>query len=141
MLLLFADNETVTVNGRFLQVPDTTNGEVKLCVSSESVANTDMTVVLAHQWDNTKKLLAYFLNATANCARAPDTGDYIFGVFTQNGDNILKAPATPPMISFATMPISEYCTEKFQEVQTVSQTLIQWIIHFVTGLSVVHLAR
>ena len=128
MLLLFADNETVTVDGRFLRVPDTTNREVKLCVSSESVANTDMTVVLAHKQDNPKKLLAYFLNATANCARAPDTGDYIFGVFIQNGDNILKAPATPPTISFYTMPISEYCTEKYR----LSQTFIQWIIHFVT---------
>ena len=141
MLLLFAGNELVTVNGTFLHVPDTANGEVNLCISSESIANTDMAVVLAHQWDNPKKLLAYFLSATTYCTRAPDTGDYIFAVFAQNGDNILKAPATPPMISFATMPISEYCTEKFQEVQTVSQTLIQWIIHFVTGLSVVHLAR
>ena len=106
MLLLFADNELVTVNGTFLHVPDTANGEVNLCISSKSIDNTDMAVVLAHHWDNPKKLLAYFLNATANCARAPDTGDYIFGVFTQNGDNILKALATPPMISFATMPMS-----------------------------------
>ena len=110
MLLLFADNELVTVNGTSLHVPDTANGEVNLCISSESIANTDMAVVLAYQWDNPKKLLAYFLNATANCARAPDTGDYIFGVFTQNGDNILKAPATPPTISFDVLPISEYCT-------------------------------
>ena len=113
MLLLFADNELVTVNGKSLYVPDTANGEVNLCISSGSVANTDMTVVLAHKQDNPKKLLAYFLSAATNCTRAPDTGDYIFGVFNQNGDNILKAPATPPMISFATMPISEYCTEKF----------------------------
>ena len=122
MLLLFADNETVAVNGTFLLVPDATNREVNLCISSESIANTDMTVVLAHQWDNPKKLLAYFLNATANCARAPDTGGYIFGVFTQNGDNILKAPATPPTISLYTLPISEYCTEKFQKAQTLTNS-------------------
>ena len=83
ILLLFVDNELVTVNGTSLHVPDTTNGEVKLCVSSESIANTDMTVVLAHQWDNAKKLLAYFLSATTSCTRAPDTGDYIVAVFAQ----------------------------------------------------------
>lgn len=128
MLFLFADNELVAVNGISLHVPDTANGEVDLCISSESVANTDMAVVLAHKQDNPKKLLAYFLSAATNCTRAPDTGDYIFGVFIQNGDNILKAPATPPTISFYTMPISEYCTEKYR----LSQTFIQWIIHFVT---------
>ena len=131
MLFLFADNELVAVNGISLHVPDTANGEVDLCISSESVANTDMAVVLAHKQDNPKKLLAYFLSAATNCTRAPDTGDYIFGVFTQYGDNILKAPATPPTISFATLPISEYCTHKYR----LSQTLFQWNTHFVTSLS------
>ena len=113
MLFLFADNELVAVNGTFLHVPGTTNGEVNLCISSESITNTDMAVVLAHKQDNPKKLLAYFLSAVTNCTRAPDTGDYIFGVFTQYGENILKVPAGPYIIYFASLPISEYCTEKF----------------------------
>ena len=95
------------MNGTFLQVPDIANTELKLCVSFQSSTTNDRTIVLAHHIGNTKKLSAYLLNTT-NCTTAPAPGDYVVGVFTQNGDNALKPPATPPTISIDSITISEY---------------------------------
>ena len=105
---VFADEEFVSVNGTFLQVPDIANTEVKLCVFFQSSTTNDRIIVLVHHIDNIEKLSAYFLNAT-NCTTAPAPGSYVVGVFIQNGDSTLKVPATSPTISVATRLISEYC--------------------------------
>ena len=107
MLLRYADDEVVSVNGTFLEVPNTTNAEVELCVSFGSSANTDGTVVLAHRQGDPRKLLRYTLNAI-NCTTAPPAGDYIVGVFTQTRSNVLREPATTPTFSFSMIPNSEY---------------------------------
>ena len=100
-------DEVIFVNGMLLKVPDVTNTELKLCVTFESSTITDGTVVLAHHLNNRNKLSAYYLNTT-NCITPPPPGNYGVGVFTQSHDNILKAPATLPIISLDTVPISEY---------------------------------
>ena len=102
-MCVFAAKEVISVNGTFLRLPDVTNSGVKLCVSFGSSTNTDGTVVLAHRINDCNRLLAYFFNTT-NCLTAPAAGDYIFGSFSRNGDNIMEAPVTLSTIS---LPISE----------------------------------
>ena len=97
-------DEVVSVNGTFLEVPNVTNTELKLCVYFKS-SNIDGIVVLAHHTDDPEKLLAYFLNTT--CATPPPPGGYIIGVFTQSRYNTLEEPATPLTISVHIVSISE----------------------------------
>lgn len=104
---VYTDDEVVSVNGRSLEVPNTTNAEVKLCVSFGTTTSTDGTVVLAHRQGDPKTLLAYNLNTT-NCTTAPPAGEYIVGVFTQTRSNVLREPATTPTFSFSMIPNSEY---------------------------------
>ena len=102
-MCVFAAKEVISVNGTLLEVPNTTNSGVKLCVSFGSSTNTDGTVVLAHRINDCNRLLAYFLNTT-NCFTAPAAGDYIVVAFSQNGDNIMEVPVT---LSTNSLPISE----------------------------------
>ena len=101
-----AADEVASVNGTFLEVPNITNAEFKLCVYFKS-SNIDGIVVLAHHTDHPEKLLAYFLNTT--CATPPPPGSYIIGVFIQSRYNTLEEPATPLTISVGIVSISEYC--------------------------------
>ena len=103
--MIFCVGSDVSVNGTFLQVPDIANTEMELCVFFQSSSSSDRIIVLVHHRDDPKKLSAYLLNAT-NCTTAPPPGGYVIGVLTQNGDNALKPPGTPPTISIDT--ISEY---------------------------------
>ena len=107
ILCVFVDDEAVSVNGTFLQVPDIANTEVKLCVSFQYSSSSDRIIVLVHHRGDPKKLSAYFMN-TSNCTTAPTPGVYVVGVFTQSHDSTLKPPASPPTISVGTVPISEY---------------------------------
>ena len=92
-----------------LEVPDTANSELKLCVSFESntSSNSDGVVVFVHHIDNLKRLSAYILDET-NCTTALASGNYSVGVFTWDGESTLNEPATPPTISVDIVPISEY---------------------------------
>ena len=108
--MFYADDEVVSVNGIFLEVPNVTNtitAKMKLCVSFGPNTSTDGTIVLAHHYGDPRKLLMYNLNTT-NCTTAPPAGDYIVGVFTQTRGNDLKVPATSPTFSFHSVPNSEY---------------------------------
>ena len=117
--------------GPFLKVPDIVNAEVNLCVSIKPDASSDKIIVLAHRIDDTEKLSAYNLTTT-NCTAAPAPGDYVIGVFTQNGDSVLKEPATPPTISIDIVPISEYYMYilifAYSDFGQLKLTLKQWSI-------------
>ena len=102
-----AGSEVLLVPGTMLEVPDIADADVKLCVSIEPDPSSDIIIVLAYHNDDPEKLLAYFLDVT-NCTTAPAPGSYIFGVFVQNEDKIMKEPVTPPTIFFNTVSISEY---------------------------------
>ena len=98
-------DDTASVNGTFLEVPDIINAE--LCVSFESNSKVNGTVLLAQRIDDPEKLLVFFPDST-NCAMAPPPGGYSLGVFTQSSENTLQEPATPLTISVHIVPISEY---------------------------------
>ena len=95
------------MNGTFLQVPDTVNAKLMLCVSFGYSTSTEGTVVLAHPVNDSKILSAYFLN-TSNCTSPLDAGYYTVGVFNKSSKNTLEEPVTPPTFSFYTELISEY---------------------------------
>ena len=127
---MFADNEAVSVNGTFLQVPDIANTEVKLCVSFQSSSSSDRIIVLVHHRGDPKKLSAYFMN-TSNCTTAPTPGVYVVGVLTQSHDSTLKIPATPPTISVGTVPISEYYYKIFKAViLLIKRVLLSWVASY-----------
>ena len=102
-----AADEVTFVNGTSLEIPAIANVEVKLCVYFPSSTGDNKIILLAHRRGDPNKLLAYYLNMT-RCTTPPPPGDYGVGVFTQNGDYLLKAPAAPPTISINIMSISEY---------------------------------
>ena len=104
---VYADDEIVSVNGISLDVPDTVNAEVRLCVSFGPNTSTDGTVVVAHRQGDPKTLLAYNLTTT-DCTTAPPAGNYIVGVFTQTRGNALRELATTPTFSFDFVSKSEY---------------------------------
>ena len=106
---MYAGHDIVSVNGTFLEVPNITYiyTEVKLCVSFDSIASIDGTVVFAHRTDKPNELLAYNLNTT-NCTTAPPAGNYIVGVFIQNGNDFLEEPAISPSIFIHTVLKGEY---------------------------------
>ena len=93
MCILTAD-KLVSVNGTFVKVKST---EMQVCVSFDCIASDKKIVVVAHHADDDdqEELSAY----TSNCFTAPAAGNYMVGVFTQNGDSSLEAPATFPTIS------------------------------------------
>ena len=95
------------VQGTLIEVPDPgMNTELQLCISFESNTSSDQIVVLAHHTDNPTKLSAYY--SPDSCLKPPTAGSYIFAVFTQNGDNTLEPPATPPEILIHTMSTCKY---------------------------------
>ena len=102
---VYAGDEVVSVSGISLKVPDATNANVKLCVSFGLNTISDGTVVVAHHQGDPRKLLRY--NFTTNCTTAPPAGNYIVGVFTQSGSNVLREPATPPTLSVEIVSNSE----------------------------------
>ena len=90
-----------------MEVPNPAmNAELQLCISFESNTSSDPIVVLAHHTDNPTKLFAYY--SPGNCLRPPTAGNYIFAIFTQNSDNTLEPPATPPEILIRTMSTCKY---------------------------------
>ena len=107
MVFFFCADEVPSVDGKFLEVPDTANAEVKLCVSFGPNTSIEGTVVLAHPINDSRKLSAYFLN-TSNCTAPLNAGYYTVGVFTKSSKTTLEVPVTPPTFSFYTEPISEY---------------------------------
>ena len=95
------------IEGTLIEVPDPAmNTELQLCICFESNTSSDQIVVLAHHTDNPTKLSAYY--SPDNCLKPPTAGSYIFAVFTQNSDNTLEAPATPPEILIHTMSTCKY---------------------------------
>ena len=105
--LFFCADGVPSVNGTFLQVPDTVNAKLKLCVSFGYSTSTEGTVVLAHPVNDSKRLSAYFLN-TSNCTSPLDAGYYTVGVFNKSSENTLEEPVRPPTFSFDNDSISEY---------------------------------
>ena len=106
-LCVFTANQLISVNGTFVKVKST---EIQVCVSFDCITSNKRMVVLAHHVDDDdqEELSAY----TSNCFTAPAAGNYMVGVFTQNGDNSLEAPGTFPTISnqFSAPPTPAFCT-------------------------------
>ena len=95
------------VEGTLIEVPEPSNNmELQLCISFESSTDSDQIVVLAHHTDKPTRLSAYY--SPVNCLRPPTAGSYIIAVFTQNSDNTLEPPATPPEILIRTLSACKY---------------------------------
>lgn len=108
-ILIMCAANGASVIGRFEEIPQDPNGQVKLCITFDSSTSGDEIVVFAHNVDDPEKLASYHLNLKkSNCTSAPDLeGGYFFGVFT-NGGNTLNEPDTSLAISIDIVPTSEY---------------------------------
>ena len=108
-----------------MEVPDpAVNTELQLCISFESSTNSDRIVVLAHQADDPTILLAYS-PPDNECFGAPTAGSYIFGVFTQNSDDDLEAPATPLEILIRTVSICKLSLHLLCFLALMSMVILQ----------------